>query len=217
MKEIWFNWKFNWEWVSQIATKRDWRHLELIIKPPVNLMQINDLELEMNITFPKDFKDVLTQFSSAVDLRWYFENEETEEGLENVYFGGENLWNFEDLKDIYEAYKGWKEIAEEFEDEHVNLWQNKVPFMSLPNGDIIAFDDFTNNVIYLSHDGHEFHGKKLANSFTDFISKWSELGCPGPECWILTHFYNYEMNEIDPNVSRALKWRKWLENLNYVQ
>lgn len=211
MNDIWFSWKKKWDWISQIATRREWEHDGVIISPPISLIQMNDLENELNITFPKDFKEVLTHFSSGVDIRWYFENEEPEKELNDIYFGGEDLWRFEELKDTYENYIGWKEVFTEIEDDFDKQWQNKVPFKSMRNGDVLAFDSLTNNVIYLSHDGHELHGKKLANNFTDFISRWSELGCPGPECWILDHFYDYEKNEIDLNSNQSLKWKNWLE------
>ncbi|MFX1396825.1 MAG: hypothetical protein ACFFAS_07240 [Promethearchaeota archaeon] len=36
----------------------------------------------------------------------------------------------------------------------------------------------TNKVVYLEHDDFYLHGMILGNNFEDFVSKWSDIGCP---------------------------------------
>jgi hypothetical protein len=68
--------------------------------------------------------------------------------------------------------------------EWCRVWRNKTPFMEVGNGDYIAFDvsqgDEHCPVIYLDHEGDEFGGSRLGLNFIDFITRWSNLGCPNP-------------------------------------
>jgi len=81
---------------------------------------------------------------------------------------------------------------------------------------MFAFDIEKGNlncpVIYLSHDGSDNHGMKVGNNFIDFITRWSNIGCPGTEDWQIEPFYNYNNKQIDLTGERVSAWKKWLEN-----
>jgi hypothetical protein len=89
-----------------------------------------------------------------------------------------------------------------------------VPFIAVPNGDFIAFSKTIVNgcseVIYLSHDDGRLHGRRLAGTFVEFISRWSNIGCVGPEDWQLVPFYDFERGQISFDSPSVLKWKSLL-------
>ena len=92
-------------------------------------------------------------------------------------------------------------------------YYDKIPFIEVPNGDLIVFD-LKGHVIYLSHDDGPLHGAKLADNFIEFISLWSNIGCVGTESEQFAVFYdevNQKLMDVDPKIDR---WKQWLTN-NY--
>jgi hypothetical protein len=217
-KIIWNKWISNWNWIIEIAKRRKWDYEELIIKPAINIEEINQIENELQIKYPLEFKTVLTQFSSGVLFGWQIENEETEGEFRQLFCGcGRGyLWNNETLRKDFEKYNNRVNTCfPNIEDEYDKVWHNKVPFLDVPNGDVIAFDTSERlencPVIYLSHDESEFHGSKLAENFIEFISNWSNFGCVGTEDWQLEPFYDYENNTLHNNGPIIDRWKDWLE------
>ncbi|SFF69791.1 SMI1/KNR4 family protein [Sunxiuqinia elliptica] len=215
--EVWNTWISKIEWILKIAKKRNWDYTELTIKKPVSEKAFEILEKELNIEYPSDFKEVLTKYSSAVLMDWQIEGEEPEGEFQEIFCGAGRgyLWDFDSLRDDYKNIQGWiNECFSNPEDEYDKVWYNKIPFLDVPNGDVIAFGEKTdkgNQVVYLSHEGDDFHGQILGESFIDFIDKWTRLGCVGTEDWQFEPFYNYETKTLLSDKSILDKWVKWLE------
>jgi hypothetical protein len=216
-KELWDKWIENINWILTIAKKRHWDTEELEIKSTVTANDFISLENHLDITYPDDFKEILTNYSSGILLNWQIEGEETEGEYKEIFCGGGRgyLWDFSTLKDDYENYQGWiKECFSNEDDEYDKVWYNKIPFLDVPNGDVIAFGEKAttgNPVIYLSHDGSDFHGHKLGDNFVDFITKWTKLGCIGTEEWQFEVFYDYERMELKTEGQTFENWIKWLQ------
>ena len=64
----------------------------------------------------------------------------------------------------------------------------------------------------LSHDGSDFHGKRLGYNFIDFITRWSNVGCFGPEDWQFEPFHNGAENVLELEGDKVNNWKKWLTN-----
>jgi len=216
-KEVWNEWISRIEWILEIAKKRNWDYSDLTIKKPISEKAFEILEKELNLEYPKDFKEVLTKYSSGILMDWQIEGEETAGEFREIFCGAGRgyLWDFDTLRDDYKNIKGW--ITECFsnpEDEYDKIWYNKIPFLDVPNGDVIAFGDKTGNgnqVVYLSHDGSDFHGQILGDNFIDFIDKWTQLGCIGTEDWQFEPFYDYDTKKLLSDKSVLDKWIKWAE------
>jgi SMI1 / KNR4 family (SUKH-1) len=217
-KITWKKWLSDWNWILEIAKRRNWDYDSLIIKPTINIDEINKIEDEFQIKYPLEFKAVLTTFSSGVLFNWQIENEKTEGEFRQIFrgCGGGYLWDIETLRSDFENYIGPVQACfPDINDEYDKIWHNKVPFLDVPNGDMIVFDTSERQencpIIYLSHDGSEFHGSRLAENFIEFISRWSNLGCVGTEDWQFEPFYDYDKEMIknsDPIINR---WKNWLE------
>lgn len=78
------------------------------------------------------------------------------------------------------------------DDDYDKIWNNKLGFMTVPNGDIIAFDLSDPNddrkVIYLSHDDGEGHGIVLGEIFEEYFSNLLLIGGCGNEDWQMMPF-----------------------------
>lgn len=215
-KETWDLWKASWQTILYIAKKRNWDIInDLVIEPPVNQSIVDKTLKELNISLPADFIDVITNYSSGV--KFYFQIKGKHEGDYRQIFqaGYEGLWSFEDLKNLKEQHTDWiKDCFDDPTDEYGKVWYNKTPFIRVGNGDFIAFDTTTPGneypVVYLSHDDGNLHGKRLGYNFVDFITRWSNIGCFGPEDWQLEPFYDSKENILLMEGYKVENWKKWL-------
>lgn len=215
-KALWTKWKNDWDFMISVAEKKDWDYSEPEIKKAVSEEEIAALEKELGVIYPFDFKQILTEYASAVHFNWHMDEDEIE-GFESLFCGGSDglLWDFKYLKPFYESYLGWiKQCFADPSDEYNKVWHNKIPFLEVGNGDRIAFDipDDEGNcpIIFLSHDGSDFHGSRLAANFIDFITRWSNIGCIGTEDWQLEVFYDFDQKILMDDSSVIDEWKKCL-------
>jgi hypothetical protein len=216
-KEQWDGWIKQTEWILGIAKRRGWNYTSLTIKAPVVEGAFEIVENELNIKYPADFKEVLTKYSSGILMDWQIRGEEPDGEFRSIFCGAGRgyLWDFDTLRADYENLQGWiKGCFSDPDDDYDKVWHGKVPFLDVPNGDMIAFGDKTekgNQVVYLSHEGSDFHGQILGNSFIEFIDKWTQLGCVGTEDWQFEPFYNYSQKELLADSTTLQRWVEWLE------
>ncbi len=233
-QDIWKEWLNNFKWITKVAETKGWNEFkweplkemeskgwniyDLQIEKPTTKERINAMEQSTNQIFPNDFVEVMTKFSSAVRLNWHMNNDEIE-GFEEVFCGGGYgyLWDVELLVEIHKNYLGWlRDCWTDPNDSYGGIYYDKVPFISVPNGDLIVFNKEIVNgkseVIYLSHDDGELHGKRLAKNFVEFISKWSNIGCVGTEEWQFSPFYDFKNEELSSTSEQVVKWKEILNN-----
>ncbi|MBI9050102.1 MAG: SMI1/KNR4 family protein [Anaerolineaceae bacterium] len=190
-----------------------------IWKNPKNVFQIEApateenvicIEKELGCPIPENFRKVLLNFSSTVNIQWFLnEDDEALPPLNQVCWG-ECRWNLQDLPQIMADYQGWlTHCFSNPQDSYDAIWYNKFPIIDIRNGDKIAIElnSPKDAVVYLSHDDGIGHGYIMGNTFEDFIERHSKIGCPGYEEWLWTPFASEGI--IDPNCENALAWRKW--------
>jgi hypothetical protein len=86
----------------------------------------------------------------------------------------------------------------------------KLKFMSVDNGDVIAFDLTATGeppVVYWDHETEEV--TYLAPTFHDFIDHITMLKCIGNELWQYAPFLTNE--GLDAKGEVAKKWRNWFQ------
>lgn len=209
----WDIWKNNWNKSLKCVKKlggevSDGVHIDV----PATEEEIQNVEKKIGIRLPKSFRKILLEFSKSVNFYWNLPDKLDLPNELNEIFAGELNWNLEDIYEIEETRKSW--VEECFLDQNDNydkVWHNKLGFMNVGNGDVIAFDmkDYPQKapVIYLSHDDGDYHGYYLGDDFIDFISKWSSLGCPGPEGWQVSPFINDTEMGINLRCKNAIMWK----------
>ena len=62
-----------------------------------------------------------------------------------------------------------------------------------------------NNAIW-----HEVHGRRLGLDFTDFMTRWSNLGCPGPEFYLLEPFHDRRQRLLRDSGPVVERWKAWI-------
>jgi cell wall assembly regulator SMI1 len=189
-----------------------WRYKRVHITKPATETQVEVVEKKLGLRLPESFRDILLNFSASVEFGWDLDDAvELPQELRGI-FASECKWNLSEIVEIEEDRKGWvKECFPNPEDDYDKVWHNKLAFMTVGNGDLIAFDlqkypDYT-PVVYLSHDGGEGHGYILGEDFKDFIDKWTRVGCTGPEDWQMIPFIADSVSGINPDSEHAIKWR----------
>lgn len=182
----------------------------LIIEPPASLEEVIKLEDHIGVSLPEGIRDMLLTFSRKVSFYWSLpEGIGRFDEFPNI-FCGDFQWSIEFLE-TFNNYKG-KWINEVFSDPtntYDAVWHKKFAFLSVGNGDYLTVDtapDRIPTVVYLSHDGGQGHGRHLGADFTDFILRWSRLGCVGAEDWQWMSFAP-SGGYLDPDCTAAKLFR----------
>jgi hypothetical protein len=219
-ESIWNKWIVDWNWILSISKKRNWNYEPIEIKSKTDISRIEKLEAEIGIIYPAEFKNILTNYSSAVKFGWQITNEETSGEFRHLFCGcggvteyrkNAYLWDFDNLSDLYKIYQGWlADCYNDPKDEYGKHYYGKVPFIEVPNGDMIVFDN-KGQIIYLSHDDGPLHGEKLSDNFIEFVNLWSNLGCVGTESEQFSVFYDYDKHKLMDNNPKIERWKQWLK------
>lgn len=92
------------------------------------------------------------------------------------------------------------------------VWHDKLGIIEVRNGDVVAIDVSRTPapVVYLSRDDGEGHGLVLGTDFSDFIDRWTRIGCVGPEDWTWLPFCADSEPALDPDSAAAATWRRWM-------
>lgn len=193
----------------------------LFIEAPAIEKNLVTIERKLRRPLPSSLRDTFLNFSECFGFRWKLSSgvRLTDDVQLNQTWGGFFKINLKSLPTLADDLRVLINEREKFGDEDLayllEIDRNALPFYAIGNGDMLAIDlrEEDGNVIYLALDsGPEFHGMSLGCNFVDFMSKWSQLGCVGPEEWILEHFLTKSGFNLDSKVSGA--WRRWIGLIN---
>jgi len=202
--------------IKEIIEKRNWIiTTDLILERGATEKEIEQIENKSNIILPNELSK-LFHFSKHLEFR-YMINEELPSEFKDI-FSGEIYWNMNTLLQEIEFYKEWVKASLDpasNDIESINItekiWRNKLPFMSVPNGDLIVVGCKNAEVVYLSHEGDLMHGKKLSDNLYDFLVFHSEVGFIGTEDWQFQTFYDFEKDKMVTTGEKIERFIKWLE------
>ena len=190
----------------------------LAIEKPATEDEIKAVEAKLGYTLPPHFREVLLENTAHLEFWWYIDDftEEDEdflpEELDNIS-SGELLFGLDLLLDNERSRKSWvKDVCPSKSEEYSRVWNNKMCFQRVVNGDYIAIELEPENygkVVYVSHDGSENHGLYIADNFKDFLMNYAAVGCTGGEDWQWEPFYTKDKG-IDPTCENAQTWYKVL-------
>ncbi len=218
--ETWQQWNQKWNWIIDIAKIKQWWYKDIEILPTISLSELESLETNAGRRFPKDFKGILENYAGGVIMGWQIGDTNFEGEFKSIFSGAGGfhqstdpyLWNFHDLSRIHEVYIGWiTNCYDDPNDDYGKHYYDKTPFLEVPNGDLIAFNDME-NVVYLSHDDGPLHGAKLADSFEEFISLWTNIACIGTESEQLQVLYDFQSEKLLKNGDKKDRWMQLFES-----
>jgi SMI1 / KNR4 family (SUKH-1) len=203
-------WITRWEQALQACRRLGGDARELSIGQPATEQAVVAVEKELKLALPSSLRQTLIGFAAEVEFRWFLpKGIALPEPLRGI-FSGECSWSLSRLVELEQSRKDWVEICfPNVEDEYDLVWHNKLAFLPVSNGDLLALDLSLPSapVIYLSHDDGLGHGYKLGADFADFIDRWTRLGCPGAEDWQMIPFAKSPASLIDPDCENGLLWR----------
>ena len=214
--ELWDRWVQNWEWAMSCMKRKGCRTKEVVVTEPISLWELEGLQEKLDIILPGDYVRVVTGFAQSLTLFWHLDDPNPPKPYHQVFSSwADALWDVRRLTEYKTEYENW--LRESFidpDDPYDKVWYDKLAFMTVPNSDMIAFDVTAGHsdcpVVYLSHDDGELHGCRLGTSFVDFMSRWSNLGCPGPEDWQMAPFYDWERRILMDSGEVVENWKRWI-------
>lgn len=202
--------------LTVICKRKEWSITQKpIIKRPASDRLIRKIQHQIGQTIPEDLK-TLFRMSRQVEFGYQFDETLSEEFSQN--FSGEISWSLKDLPKQMKDFKDWIDafLDPEYNDlteieKYREEWKNMIPFIQVPNGDIIAVNLDPSEVIYFSHEGDNMHGKVLGKSLWEFLDFYSKVGFAGSEDWQLEPFFDFGKNEM---ITQGQKVERFINLLN---
>lgn len=184
----------------------------LVFEAPAHYDDVYEIEQQLNYKIPDDFKNVLLTLSSHCEFKWFLPKDFKLPHEFREIFCGELHWGMDFILNFNRDKDGWlKEVFPDPENEYDRVWHNKFAFQEVGNGDYISIDlssDTYGKIVYLSHDDGEGHGFVMANSFSELLNNWTQLGCVGGEDWQWLPFCESKISGINPHCDNAKTWRQ---------
>ena len=174
--------------------------------------EIDELERKLLIPIPKSLKDTFLFFSKNIDFYAYLPDEfELPQELREIFSASFEV-SMKEMILAEQSRKSWVEgCFSNQNDDYDKVWHNKLGFMTVPNGDIIAFDlsdpKDDKKVVYLSHDDGEGHGVVLGENFEEYFSNLLLIGGCGNEDWQMIPFID-KAKGLCANSENADTYRK---------
>lgn len=215
-EELWKSWVDHWQWICAVMEIRGRCATPLTMAKPLTENQLALLCRRIKLDLPTDFMSVLRDYAARVEFDWFVDDDETErlpDELHEASYGGGVLWDADRLPEFAAA------AAKHAESPWLAFrdgLRNRLPFIDVGDGDLIAFDMRAGRmkcpVVYLSHENDpDLHERILGESFTDFMTRWTLFGCPGPDLHCMEAFYDHRKMQLNDKGHNATRWRKWLE------
>lgn len=217
---LWNQWVEHWNWIIAVMDNGRADVVEKVsIAKPATQRQLKAVERSLGLDMPADFADVLATHSRRVEFYWGIDEgciATLPKSLSEVAAGGAEhaIWDIDDLVELKRDADGMVKMFGR--DEATKRgWMNCLPFLRIGNGDYIAFriteGQKTHPVVYMSHESDsEYHRKQLGANFVDFLTRWTNLGCPGPDFPYFQPFYDKRSKQLR-HAGRAVDaWKKWL-------
>jgi cell wall assembly regulator SMI1 len=182
----------------------------LVVEAPASPERVDEVEDRLGHPVPASLRRVLTTVASGLEFAWFAPDDRTFPEPFDEIFAGRLHWSLEALPQLMEVARGWiKQAFPDPADPYHRVWHDKLPFMDVGNGDLLALDlepERHGQVVYLSHDGGEGHGHVMAGSFEDLLVRWIPLACPGAEDVQWWPFLGESDGRIDPASATAREW-----------
>ena len=177
-----------------------------VIAPPATIESLSNLERELDSPIPPGLRNFALEVSGRVFFDWQMPDDyELPDEFDEIFCGGFDF-DISKLPDHENGRLSWqRECFPDPSDSYDAIWHNKFAFHHVQNGDYIALDE-QGKVVYLSHDDGEGHGRVMADSFSDLITRWFPLGCPGPEDWQWLPFASSPKSKINSDSPAATRW-----------
>lgn len=187
--------------------------LPLTFTSPASEDEVAAVEAALGYRLPDELRNFFLTCSAGIQFWWNSYDENTDilslPGELAEIFSGELRFSLESLAEIDDMRDDLADLYDDPNDAYAAVFLDKLAFMTVGNGDLLAIDlngDNPGAVVYLSHDGESLHGYVLGESFFSFLDNYSRLACPGPQWWVLELFTHEQTTPLDPQSPLAHTW-----------
>lgn len=170
------------------------------------------LEEALGMPIPQSLRDTFLRLSKHICFSAFLPSDFVlPEALTEIFSAYFTL-SMDEMIEAEASRKSWvDECFSNEEDEYDKVWHNKLGFMTVGNGDVIAFDlndtKEDKRVVYLSHDDGEGHGVILGETFADYFNNLLLIGGCGNEDWQMLPFIQASKG-LDAYSANADTYRK---------
>jgi hypothetical protein len=200
--KVWAEWR-------EVLNSRGAVVQALEIAPPALETEVRATERRLGRPIPSALRDALLGFSAHVHFMWYLDDGPAEpRALKNLSRFGELEWSCATLERYRTEHDDLSADIEMYGQEGATLLTETIVFQVVANGDALAVDCRSGAVVYLDHEGGPGNGVVLAPSFSDFVNRYSAIGCSGPDWDVLEPIC--DSRGIDPETRFAQQWRAWV-------
>lgn len=183
------------------------------IEREATIEEVSLVEKKLATNIPIQLKNFFLEVSGDLYFNYTYDEKLMElikEEFRGV-FSSSLILSLDTIVEAEESRKDWIENCyNNPSNEYDKVYYNKFAFISVKNGDLIAFDD-KERVVYISHDDDDLHGKIIANDFNSFVDNYIGICMCGPECWQLENFM--QDGVLDKNCTNAIKMRTIINKL----
>lgn len=190
---------------------------DIAVSPPASLVEVEKVENCLGREIPRTARDFFLGTSKEIKFCWFAPDELDFPVEFDEIFCGDLSLDLNGIPSLEEERLSWIENCfPNPDDDYDRVWHNKLSLLEVGDGDQIALEleeGREGEIIYLSHDGCESHGTRLATSLSGLIEEWVPIGCPGPEASQWTAFYSKESRRIDSSSPSSLEWLEFLRGI----
>ncbi len=185
--------------------------------------EVQKIEEELQVKLPNELKEFFLNFTKDLYFFCPFNNQ-----LQNKMTGelkqiahASLIISLQHLYNSEMSRRAWIENCYNNPDNpYDKVYYNKLAFMSVGNGDLIAFDlqqKEEPKVVYLSHDDHQIHGYTLGNSLNEFLDSYLNICLCGLEAWQFESFINDSVSGIVKDSQNAKILREIIYSSDGIQ
>lgn len=180
--------------------------VEADCSPPVSRQEILENTADYKWPIPEPLLSFYCSAASQCNFRYTIDDPDL--------YGGPSIVPYEMISGGIENCEQWGALIYKESKQAGNVWLTSVPFIAVPNGDIIAFDirETADDppIVYLDHEG-AYH-RPLASSFETFLYQWERLCYAGPEIWMLGDFIDVNTGYLNHAIPAADAIRRRLRS-----
>lgn len=204
-----------WQAVLDANRRLGGESSELIVEGPATKREVEALEAELEVALPAPLRNVLLNHSKRVHFYWVLPEKMTLPKPFNDLRVGGCHWSLRSVADaeLLRRYVVTQVLPTRGDPVLERGWDGVFAFQQTDCGDLLAIDlrDPTRApVVILSHDEDKILEGELADDYQDFLRRWSAIGCPPTEWWLLKPFMASNKGPLDPDGHNARLWRKAL-------
>ena len=214
-------WTHLWKWAIDSIAAKGWPRGEIVLGERITSAEIAEYEEAFERDLPANLKTVLTDFAGEAVVRFPYPDEDSSQindweqmqSNETIpLFGGDTtVWSFPAMRDETEAFFDYCECYDEEEDELGDIFKTTVPIVVIDNGDFVALDTSTGNIVYLAEAlDLTMMGRRLAISFTDYVTRMAWAGSLWPDFLPVNKLYDHESQLVATDSEFLDRWHGWL-------